>query len=169
MSPPSLAAQEPRRGEHHRADPDNKDQMDEINVIFRGSMSIALKTQGKKLEQGISLDQRIEPERRIKWFDINISFRLEHHSKTELSNRNLPFMVKFQIGQHKVAKTLVDNEASLILIMRKTFIKMGLNVTNLTPVHDTFHGVSQDSHPLLLGASTLRYHVEQETTNTGRR
>jgi hypothetical protein len=25
--------------------------------------------------------------------------------------------------------------------MRKTFIEMGLNLKDLTPVHDTFHGV----------------------------
>jgi hypothetical protein len=35
--------QEQRQGEHHRADPDNEDQMDEINVIFEGSLSIASK------------------------------------------------------------------------------------------------------------------------------
>jgi hypothetical protein len=40
-----------------------------------------------------------------------------------------------------VANTLIDNEASLNLIMRKTFIKMGLNLSGLTPVHDMFHGV----------------------------
>jgi hypothetical protein len=50
MSLPALVAQEPRRGEHRRANPDNEDQMGEINVIFRGSMSIASKTQEKKLE-----------------------------------------------------------------------------------------------------------------------
>jgi hypothetical protein len=32
--------------------------MDEINVIFRGSLSIASKTQGKKLEREINLAQR---------------------------------------------------------------------------------------------------------------
>jgi hypothetical protein len=38
-------AREPQRGEHHRANPpDDDEQMWEINVIFRGSMSIALKT-----------------------------------------------------------------------------------------------------------------------------
>jgi hypothetical protein len=47
--------QEPQRGEHHRADPNNEDQMDEINVIFEGSLSITSKTQGKKLEREISL------------------------------------------------------------------------------------------------------------------
>jgi hypothetical protein len=31
------------------------EQMGEINVIFRGSMSITSKTQGKKLEQEINL------------------------------------------------------------------------------------------------------------------
>jgi hypothetical protein len=40
-----------------------------------------------------------------------------------------------------VAKTLVDNGASLNLIMRKTFIEMGLNLADLAPVHDMFHGV----------------------------
>jgi hypothetical protein len=68
----------------------------------------------------------------------------------ELSNRNLPFMVKLQIGRHKVAKTLIDNEASLNLIMRKTFIEMGLGLAELTLVHDTFHDVilGQSSTPI---------------------
>jgi hypothetical protein len=35
--------------------------MDEINVIFRGRMSIASKTQGKKLQREINLAQQIEP------------------------------------------------------------------------------------------------------------
>jgi hypothetical protein len=35
--------------------------MDKINMIFRDSTSIALKTQWKKLEREISLTQRIEP------------------------------------------------------------------------------------------------------------
>jgi hypothetical protein len=34
---------------------------------------------------------------------------------------------------------MVDNEASLNLIMRKTFIEMCLNLADLTPVHDIFH------------------------------
>jgi hypothetical protein len=42
---------------------------------------------------------------------------------------------------HKVAKTLIDNGASLNLMMRNTFIEMGLNLVDLTPVHDTFHGI----------------------------
>jgi hypothetical protein len=42
-------------------------------------------------------------------------------------------MVKLQIGRHKVAKTLIDNGASLNHIMRKTFIEMGLNLKDLTP------------------------------------
>jgi hypothetical protein len=40
-----------------------------------------------------------------------------------------------------VAKTLLDNVASVNLIMRKTFIEMGLNLSDLAPVHDTFYGV----------------------------
>jgi hypothetical protein len=49
-----------------------------------------------------------------------------------------------------VVKTLIDNRASLNLIMRKTFIEMGINLKDLTPVHDTFHGVipGQSSTPI---------------------
>jgi hypothetical protein len=49
-----------------------------------------------------------------------------------------------------VAKTLVDNGASINLIMRKTFIEMGPNKADLTLVHDTFHGVipKQSSTPI---------------------
>jgi hypothetical protein len=48
--------------------------MEEINVIFGGSMFIVSKTQGKKLEREISLAQHIEPERRMRWSDVDISF-----------------------------------------------------------------------------------------------
>jgi hypothetical protein len=41
---------------------------------------------------------RIEPERRMKWFDIDISFGPEDYPEIELSNQNLPFMVKLPIG-----------------------------------------------------------------------
>jgi hypothetical protein len=115
--------------------------MAEINVIFGGSMSIASKMQGKKLQRKISVAQRIEPGRRMRWFDADISFRPEDHPDTELSDRNLPFAIKIPIGWHKVAKTLIDSGASLNLMMRKTFIKMGLNMAELTPVHDTLYGI----------------------------
>ncbi len=59
----------------------------------------------------------------MKWFDLSISFGPEDHPNTKLSERNLPFMVKIPIGRHKVAKTLINNGASLNLIMRKTFIE----------------------------------------------
>jgi hypothetical protein len=74
----------------------------------------------------------------MRWSDVDISFGLEDHPDTELSNRNLPFMVKISIERHKVAKTLIDSGASLNLMMRKTFIEMGLNLAELTPMHDTF-------------------------------
>jgi hypothetical protein len=48
--------------------------MGEINVIFKGSMSLSSKMQGKKLEQEISLAQRIEPGRMLRWSDLDISF-----------------------------------------------------------------------------------------------
>jgi hypothetical protein len=41
--------------------------MVEINIIFRGSMSIASKTHGKKLQSEISLAQRIKPRRMMRW------------------------------------------------------------------------------------------------------
>jgi hypothetical protein len=67
--------------------------MDKINVIFRGSMPIVSKTQGKKLEIEINMTQRIELERRMKWSDTDISFGPEDHPETELPNQNLPFVV----------------------------------------------------------------------------
>jgi hypothetical protein len=115
--------------------------MGEINVIFRGSMSITSKTHEKKIERDISLAQRIEPGRMMRWSDMDILFTPDDNPETELSDRNLPFVVKLPIGWHKVAKTLIDNVASLNLIMRKTFIKMGLNLKDLTPIHDMFHRV----------------------------
>jgi hypothetical protein len=124
--------------------------MGEINVIFRDSMSLASKTQGKKLQCEISLAQCIEPGRRMRWSDIDISFGPEDHSDIELSDRNLSFIVKIPTGCHKVAKTLIDSGASLNLMMRKTFIEMDLNLADLTLVHDTFHGIisGQSSTPI---------------------
>jgi hypothetical protein len=124
--------------------------MGEINMIFRGSMSITLKTQGKKLEREISLTQCIEPGRRMRWFDVDISFGPQDHPDTKLSDQNLPFVIKLPIGQYKVAKTLIDNGASLNFIMRKTFIETGLNLKELTPVQDTFYGIipGQSSIPI---------------------
>jgi hypothetical protein len=153
-------AQEPRHGEDHWVDPDNDSEMDKINVIFRGSISITSKTQGKKLkrerEREINLTQRIEPKRRMNWSNTNIPFGPEDHLGTELSNQNLPFMVKLPIGHHKVDKNLVGNEASLNLKMRKTFIKMGLNLADLTPVHEMFHGVILGQSSTLIGRIDLK-------------
>jgi hypothetical protein len=104
-------------------------------------MSVTSKIQGKKLQREINLTQRIEPERRMKWFDVGISFGSEDHLDTELSDRNLSFIVKIPIGWYKVAKTLIDSGASLNLMMRKTFIEMGLNLAESTPVHGIFHGI----------------------------
>jgi hypothetical protein len=60
----------------------------------------------------------------MKWSDTDILFGPKDHPQTELSNWNLPFMVKLLIERHKLAKTMVDNGASLNLIIRKTFIKV---------------------------------------------
>jgi hypothetical protein len=70
----------------------------------------------------------------MRWFDDYISFGPEDHPDTELSERNPPLVIKIPIGRHKVAKTLIDNGASLNLLMRKTFIEMGLKLSDLTPV-----------------------------------
>jgi hypothetical protein len=128
--------------------------MAEINMIFGGSMSITSKTQGKKLQREINLAQHIEPGRRMKWFNDYITFRPEDHPVTELSERNLPLVVKIPIERHKVAKTLIGSGALLNLIMR-TFIEMGLNLSDLTPVHDTFHGVIQGQASTHIGRIDL--------------
>jgi hypothetical protein len=77
----------------------------------------------------------------MRWSDVDISFGPEDHPDVELSDRNLPFIVKIPIERHKVAKTLIDTMASLNLMKMKTFIEMGLNLADLTPMHDTFHGI----------------------------
>jgi hypothetical protein len=62
MPPPAAPVlQEPRRGDHRQEDSDGDEQMGDINVIFGGSMSLASKTQGKKLQREISLSQYIDP------------------------------------------------------------------------------------------------------------
>jgi hypothetical protein len=53
----------------------------------------------------------------------------------------MSFMVNIPIGRHKVANTLIDCGASLNLMMRKTIIEMGLSLAEITPMHDTFHGI----------------------------
>jgi hypothetical protein len=56
MPPPAVSSpQDLRRGEHRQEDPNNDEHMVEINMIFGGSISIASKTQGKKLQREISL------------------------------------------------------------------------------------------------------------------
>jgi hypothetical protein len=130
--------------------------MAEISMIFRGSMSITSKTQGKKLQRETSLSQRIEPGRRMRWSEVDISFGPEDHPITELSDKNLPFVVKIPIGQHRVAKTIIDSDASLNLLMRRTFIKMGLHLADLTPVQDTFHGIIPGQSSMPIGRIDLK-------------
>jgi hypothetical protein len=151
MPPPApLTPQEPRRGNHRRKNSDDDKHMAEISMIFGGSMSITSKTQGKKLQWEISLAQRIELGRRMRWSEVNISFEPEDHPITELSDRNLSFVVKLPIGRHRVAKTMIDSGASLNLLMRRSFIEMGLSLADLTPVQDTLNGIipGQSSMPV---------------------
>jgi hypothetical protein len=86
----------------------------------------------------------------MRWSDVDISFGPEDYPDTELSERNLPFVVKIPIRWHKVTKTLIDSGASLNLMMSKSFIEMNLNLAGLTPVHDTFHEIisGQSSTPI---------------------
>jgi hypothetical protein len=85
----------------------------------------------------------------MKWSDDYITFRPEDHPITELVERNLPLIIKIPIGWHKVAKILIDSGTSLNLIMRRTFIEMGLNLSDLTPYMIRSTGSSQDRrlHP----------------------
>jgi hypothetical protein len=99
MPPPAPpTSQEPRRGNHRRKNSEDDEHMAEISMIFGGSMSITSKTQGKKLQREINLAQRIEPGRRMRWSDVDISFGPEDHPNTELSERNLPCVVNIPIG-----------------------------------------------------------------------
>jgi hypothetical protein len=86
----------------------------------------------------------------MRWSEVDISFGPEDHPITELSDRNLPFVVKISIGRHRVAKTMIDRGASLNLLMRRTFIEMGLSLADLTPVQDTLHEIipGQSSIPI---------------------
>jgi hypothetical protein len=52
----------------------------------------------------------------MRWSDDYITFGPEDHPITELSERNLPLVIKIPIGRHKVAKTLIHSGASLNLI-----------------------------------------------------
>jgi hypothetical protein len=61
-------------GDHCRTNSDNDEQLDEINIIFEGSLSIASKTQGKKLKREINMTQQIEQGRRMKWSGTDILF-----------------------------------------------------------------------------------------------
>jgi hypothetical protein len=98
MPPPAAPApQDSCRGEHRRVDPNGDEHMGVINMIFGGSMSIFSKTQGKKLKREIWLAQHIETGRMMKWSDIGVSFGLEDYPDTELSERNLLFVVKLPI------------------------------------------------------------------------
>jgi hypothetical protein len=118
-------------------------------------MFIASKMQGKKLQREIGLAQRIEPGIRMRWSHVDITFGPKDHSSMELSDRNLPFVVKIPIERHKVAKTLIDSGASLNLMMRNTFIEMGLNLAELTPMHDTFHEINPRQSPTSIGRIDL--------------
>jgi hypothetical protein len=69
-------------------------------------------------------------------------------------------MVKLPIGRHKVDKILIDSEASINLIMRKTFIMMGLNLSDLTTVNNTFHGVIPRQPSTLIGRINLEVSCE---------
>jgi hypothetical protein len=156
MPPPAAPTpQDPCWGEHRREISDGDELMAEINVIFRGIMSITSKTQGKKLQHEISLAQQIKPGRRMRWSDDYISFGPEDHPNTELSERNLPLIVKILIEWLKGAKTLIDSGASLNLMMRNIFIEIGLKLSDLTPIHDTFHGIIPGQSPTLIGRIDL--------------
>jgi hypothetical protein len=92
----------------------------------------------------------------MKWSEVNISFGPEDHPITELSDRNLPFVIKILIGRQRVAKTMIDSGASLNLLMRRTFIEMGLKLVDLTTVQDTFHGIIPGQLSMPVGRIDLK-------------
>jgi hypothetical protein len=96
----------------------------------------------------------------MRWFDDYILFGPEDHPDTKLSERNLPLVVKIPIGRHKVAKTLIDSGASLNLMTRKTFIEMSLKLSDLTPVHDTFHEIIPGQASTPIGRIDLKVSCE---------
>jgi hypothetical protein len=98
----------------------------------------------------------------MRWSDIDISFGPKDHPDVELSDRNLSFVVKIPIERHKVAKTLIDSGASLNLMMRKTFIEMSLNLTDLTLVQDTFHEIISGQSSTPIGHIDLEVYYETE-------
>jgi hypothetical protein len=67
-------------------------------------------------------------------------------------------VVKLLIGWHKVAKTLIHNLVSLNPIIRKTFIEVGLNLSDLILVHDMFHRVIPRQSSTPIG------HIDQEVS-----
>jgi hypothetical protein len=91
----------------------------------------------------------------MRWSDDYISFGPKDHPDMKLSESNLPLIVKILILRHKVAKTLIDSGASLNLMMRKTFIEMGIKLSDLTLVHDTFHGIIPGQASTLIGRIDL--------------
>jgi hypothetical protein len=91
----------------------------------------------------------------MRWSDVDILFGPEDHPIMELSDGNLPFVVKILIGRHRVAKIMIDSGASLNLLMRMTFIEMGLSLADLTPVQDTFHGIISGQSSMPIGRINL--------------
>jgi hypothetical protein len=93
----------------------------------------------------------------MRWSDVDISFGPEDYPDTELSERNLSFVVMIPIRRHKVTKTLIDSGASLNLMMSKSFIEMNLNLAGLTPCMIRSTRLFQGSRPLPSDVSTWRY------------
>jgi hypothetical protein len=96
----------------------------------------------------------------MRWSEVDISFGPEDHPITELSDRNMPFVVKIPIGRHRVAKTMIDSGASLNLLMRRTFIEIGLSLADLTPVQDTFHGIIPGQSSMPIGRIDLEVYCD---------
>jgi hypothetical protein len=73
----------------------------------------------------------VEAMDQMKWSETPITFKPKDHPTTELSNRNLCFVVKILISKHKVVKTLIDNGSALNLIMRYIYLEMKLPMASL--------------------------------------
>jgi hypothetical protein len=107
-----LATHELYQGDHGRVDLDHDGQLDEVTVIFVGSMSIASRAQGKRLGREISLARRIELRRRMKWSDTDTSF-----IRSQISSRNRALQSKLTIRDEGIPTSLPSLLMTLLVVL----------------------------------------------------
>ena len=96
----------------------------EVNIVFGGSEARPSKIVYMKLEREVLTTALTT--RRLEWWQQAITFGPKDHPNTELSYKNVSFVVKIPICQHNVAKTLLDSGSTLNLLMKNTLEIMRL-------------------------------------------